>query len=220
MDKLVLPTLLGKGKISGKYYLIIIKQGIVRFLSYSNYFFLDRSPEEEIEAIQSLPLEVETELREYLTGVFHYEFKKKRRNSKNAEPIKIYTQIEPGSLLPEKASESTEAGGTSNRRARKVNPAPHTVPTEVSEPNSHTGDKAQTKRRAVGNGLQLRATDPNSGSGSGGSCINEHARSTGGNVSGTDGADRQAELGYSISATPVEAAAVKRKRGRPRKLPL
>jgi hypothetical protein len=83
------PIYLGYDKEQKKYYFYVIKQGVPRFLSYVQYFYWDKGPQNVLE-LKAVPPEIEQELINYLEGSLGYEFFKQRRNSKEQSVRKIY----------------------------------------------------------------------------------------------------------------------------------
>ena len=108
------PIYLGYCKSQKKYYFYFIKESVPRFLSYVTYFYWDRGPQEAL-VLVPVPEEVEKELRDFLIGGLHYEFKKIRKNSRFETVTKIYrTPQEVGKPmeLPSTRSLSGNSAGT------------------------------------------------------------------------------------------------------------
>ena len=83
------PIYLGYCKKESSYWFYTLKDKIPRFLKYISYFHWDRGPQEVLE-MKPLPEEVESELQQFLEGKFGYEFRKRRKNSKEISAFKIF----------------------------------------------------------------------------------------------------------------------------------
>lgn len=88
------PIYLGFDPIKEKYYFYIIKNQVPRFLVYTNYFFLDRGPQDILE-LRQVPENVVVELHQYLTQKVRYELVKRRKNSKTFDPVRIFNTPGP-----------------------------------------------------------------------------------------------------------------------------
>lgn len=91
------PIYLGYCKKEKSFWFYALKEKVPRFLKYISYFHWDRGPQEVLE-MKPLPEEVELELKLFLEGKLGYEFRKKRKNSKEAIAFKVYQ-------LPEEVGE-------------------------------------------------------------------------------------------------------------------
>lgn len=88
-----LPYYLGFDSLKGTYHFFLnLPNGIGRVLSYASYFYLDKGVEGVLSTSTEVPEEIETELKEYLTGKITYVFKKRRKNSKCESVFKVPRQ--------------------------------------------------------------------------------------------------------------------------------
>ena len=120
------PIYLGYDPKKEKWYFYIIKDSVPRFLSYTTYFLFDKGPENVLE-LKEIPQELETELVEFLSEKFHYEFKKPRKNSRNATSYKCYTSPSPvksssvsSPILENPTVESPNLGPRRRRSSNRV----------------------------------------------------------------------------------------------------
>jgi len=155
------PIYLGFCGKESSYWFYALKQGVPRFLKYVSYFHWDRGPQEVL-SMKPLPLEVESELKQFLEGVLGYEFKKRRKNSRDSEAFRVFRS--PGDISQDlqdkkpkrpartQGIQSDSARGGSNEvvGCPSVDPAPGR---EISR--SPLGPRRESKRRghavSVGN---------------------------------------------------------------------
>lgn len=83
------PIYLGYQTDQRKYCFYAIKQGVPRFLSYIQYFFWDRGPQEAL-TLKEIPIDIEQELINFLKGNIEYEFFKQRKNSREESVRKVF----------------------------------------------------------------------------------------------------------------------------------
>lgn len=127
---IVLPTYLGFDPVHKKFHFFINVGGNHgRVLTYATYFFLDSWTHlpGTLDTTKPVPEEIINELEEYLSGKLHYEFAKRRKNSRTAEVRKIYLSSEaihlPDVGVPQGdvcRKENNPDAGSIGKRTRRV----------------------------------------------------------------------------------------------------
>ena len=185
------PIYLGYCKKDNSYWFYALKDNTPRFLRYVTYFHWDRGPQDVLE-MKPLTEEVELELKLFLEGKLGYEFKKLRKNSREAIAFKVYRLPGEVGTEPEKA----------RRKARSPEPAGHPdLGGHVSGPSLAGGEDGTNAP------VRRRRTRKSPGT------VHVEKEPVSGIVSSSDLAVKAESLPDSLPVTPEP-----KRRGRPRKI--
>lgn len=217
----ILPIYLGTDLSKNKYCFYAIKEGHPRFLSYINYFYWDKGPEGVL-AFTPIPPEVEQELFEFLEGKIDYEQYRKRRNSKDLSVRKVYrlpSEVGTAGQLKKPAEKEVvrgeRVGVSESGRADQRSPELGREASRSETPRRRTR-KPRLDEHQAGVPVVPESAPP----------VSSVQHVPGSPADGRTKRSKRSEAGcvtepsstnQVFSVGPVEAAPIKRGRGRPKK---